>query len=368
MALVGRAPARARRGRRAARPASAALCIAERTSGWRNSSVPSVNAHEPGRLGLLQRCDVDSQLPGGLRDRTELGRRRGRGDEQGAPRHLRQPRARPAKERSTVVAIGSGPSTRLAATVSASPASSISASGLPPVARNSRSALPGGTAPSRVARAAPRRRRGRGRQLEHGQSCGRERGRLARCASRRRSRQGRRAAAGRRTGSPRRTAGRADGHRRSARTTAAPRRPPRARRASRLRSPGARRRYRGRARAPSAAPRPGAPAAPATWSSTGRSSSSRPANGIDPSCSIPRAASTRIPPARSAASARRALLPMPGSPRTSSAPLVPTRASARRRSIAARSVSRPSSIGRVCPRAARRAVGAPLPGGYSGAM
>src|SRR4030081_1476512 len=61
--------------------------------------------------------------------------------------------------------------------------------------------------------------------------------------------------------------------------------------------------------------------------------------------STPRALSTRIPPACAAAWRRSAVLPIPGSPRRTSAELTPRRASARARSMRATSGSRPSNTG-----------------------
>ena len=109
--------------------------------------------HEPGGLGLLERSDLDAERLGRLaRARRARRARRLRRRAARAVSRSERRETRPAKARSTVVAIGSGPSTRLAATLSASPASSISASGLPPVARNSRSAPPSGRGSSPLAR------------------------------------------------------------------------------------------------------------------------------------------------------------------------------------------------------------------------
>ena len=91
-------------------------------------------------------------------------------------------------------------------------------------------------------------------------------------------------------------------------------------------------------------------------SSTGRSNSSRPANGIDASASTPRAASTRMSRAEAAACASSALLPMPGSPLITSDP---ARADAR---VGEQTLDRgalriaPEQHARVCPRECCRAV------------
>ncbi len=78
--------------------------------------------------------------------------------------------------------------------------------------------------------------------------------------------------------------------------------------------------------------------------STGRRSCSRPANGTNCSDSTPRARSTRMLAASVSASASSALLPMPGSPLSTSTPLSPTRAPARSISRVRRSECRPTSI------------------------
>ena len=64
----------------------------------------------------------------------------------------------------------------------------------------------------------------------------------------------------------------------------------------------------------------------------GRRSSSSPENGTSASASIPRAVRTVIGPARSAAYRSSAVLPIPGSPRMSSVPLVPARAAVSKQS------------------------------------
>ena len=72
--------------------------------------------------------------------------------------------------------------------------------------------------------------------------------------------------------------------------------------------------------------------------SAGRSSSSSDANGIWASDSIPRARSTRIPTARSAAWSSSTVLPIPASPTSASVALAPERALASTRSICSRSL------------------------------
>ena len=72
-----------------------------------------------------------------------------------------------------------------------------------------------------------------------------------------------------------------------------------------------------------------------------------PANGTSCSEGEPPTSTTRIPDARDRASASTALLPIPGSPVTSSTPLPPTRAAASSRSTTCCSCSRPTSTGAV---------------------
>ena len=63
-----------------------ALCTAERTSGCRKRTIPSSTATSPSGLGLLQRADVDVEQFAGAREHSEIGRGRGSGEEQRAPR------------------------------------------------------------------------------------------------------------------------------------------------------------------------------------------------------------------------------------------------------------------------------------------
>ena len=118
-------------------------------------------------------------------------------------------------------------------------------------------------------------------------------------------------------------------------------------RASRRRSRGARRRRPGRARAPHAARRPEGVAGARRARARGAAARAGRRTGSTPRarCRGPTARACRL--AADAAWPSRALLPMPASPLTIRTPLVPTRASASRRSIAARSDSRPSSMARV---------------------
>ncbi len=227
---------------------------------------------------------------------AEIGGRGRCGDEQRAPRRLGQPRDAPGeraldgrRDRQRRLRRGSP------ATASASPASSISASGLPPVARNSRSALPSGTCPSRSSG-----EQGLGcvevetGQLERGQPRVGERRRLAGAdADDDRDGIGEQPP----SGEEQRLGGRLVEplgvvHEHAQRPLLGGRR--RACRASRRRSRAARRSRPARARARRAGRPPAAPEGASTCSSTGRSSSSRPANGIDASPSTPRAARTRI--------------------------------------------------------------------------
>ena len=100
-----------------------------------------------------------------------------------------------------------------------------------------------------------------------------------------------------------------------------------------------------------------APSSAAAWGSgirstipsAGRNSSSREANGIWASDSIPRARRTRIPAAQSAAWSSSAVLPIPASPTSASVALVPARALSSARSMAPRSLSRPTSTPGVKP-------------------
>src|SRR5262245_28619280 len=78
----------------------------------------------------------------------------------------------------------------------------------------------------------------------------------------------------------------------------------------------------------------------------GRTSCSSPANASMDSDSIPTARSTRKSVADSAACSKSAVLPTPASPRTTSAPLRPSRASAKSASSRALSCARPRSMRR----------------------
>ncbi len=85
------------------------------------------------------------------------------------------------------------------------------------------------------------------------------------------------------------------------------------------------------------------------WSSsgsTGLSSWSRPAKGTNCSDSTPWACNTRMSATMVCASARSAVLPMPGSPLSTSTRLSPTRAPARSVPMVRRSDSRPTSTSR----------------------
>ena len=98
---------------------------------------------------------------------------------------------------------------------------------------------------------------------------------------------------------------------------------------------------------------PSAPASACDWASgsaprqpkTGRSSSCSPANARSDSASTPTVDRTSIGPACCLAYSSSADLPIPASPRTTSAPPLPARASSSNRSMAAHSASRPSSRG-----------------------
>ncbi len=101
------------------------------------------------------------------------------------------------------------------------------------------------------------------------------------------------------------------------------------------------------ARACGAGSRPSSPSA-------GRSSSDRPANATSTSDSTPRTRSTVASPAAAAACSSSALLPIPGSPRSTSTPLAPARASTTNLSMRSRSGSRPNSMGRSYARSEQR--------------
>ena len=104
-----RAPGPVRRARRGARPGSAALCTAERTSGWRNSMRPSATATRPAASASCSAATSTPSRPAGARrsaPRSAVDAAAATSSERRASSESRE--TRPANARSTVVAIGSG--------------------------------------------------------------------------------------------------------------------------------------------------------------------------------------------------------------------------------------------------------------------
>ena len=332
-ATSARRSSRRRRGRRPARGASRGARrddrpwrIAERTSGWRTSIRASRTDDEAGALRGLERVAVDA-CRGATRASPAPADRSPR------PRRARAPsapaagsrRTRSRNSRSTFGGQrklrGSGSSPASCAADSAF-GSSTSASAFPPDCSTSIRWTAGATAPS----APPGDHRGRGlavQPVEHelGHAAGVEAALLA-VPSReqhddalgvepaRDEQQGAR----RRGVEPLRVVDEAQhrpllgklGQQREARrrrSGTGPRPPARP------------------ARAHPAAPRPGAAAGGPPRRRAGRISWCRPANGSSDSDSTPRAASTCMPDARARASSNSAVLPTPGSPRSTSAAL-----------------------------------------------